>query len=357
MISPHGRDMVIWIVVFTILNLAVLFLRFYTLVKVKRRQLRADDYIIVFSICTLLCLEGTSLWAIHHGFGFHTATLQWPDVQVQLKLVFSSYFTWTLATTSCKIAVLVMYLDIFRTNRTFRRVVWAYIAICACYPLVFVPFFVTACSPYWAFWDAALAATNCRPLEIQETASVAVNLFLDLSVVLMPIPVVWKLQMPANKKIGVTAMFGLGTGVIGILLWRLIDTQSPTHGDDVVYDLYSLSLQAHLECWLGILAANIPSLAPLLNRISPAKITQYLKSGSNNSSAEPRSYPQKFSLKTFGSTPPQRPDRDDFHLLDAGSERALNPGGGIMRADEFRVSTEISPYGNVNHGHSAGIAV
>lgn len=40
--------------------------------------------------------------------------------------------------------------------------------------------------------------------------SVAINVALDLMVVALPIPVVWKLQMPNKKKIAVTGMFSLG---------------------------------------------------------------------------------------------------------------------------------------------------
>jgi hypothetical protein len=53
-------------------------------------------------------------------------------------------------------------------------------------------------------------------LDIQEIASVVVNLVLDSAVVLVPVPVVWKLQMPRNKKLGVTAMFSLGVGYVSI---------------------------------------------------------------------------------------------------------------------------------------------
>ncbi|KAI1496233.1 hypothetical protein F5X99DRAFT_401047 [Biscogniauxia marginata] len=355
MISPHGRDLIIWIVIFTILNLTALCLRFYTLIKVKRRSLRLDDYIIVFSVCSLLALEGVTLWAIHNGLGFHTASLEWSQVAVQIKLVTSSFFTWTLSTTSCKVAVLVMYLDIFRTDVGFRRAVYVLIALCALYPVVFIPFFITVCHPVWAAWDPILSQTNCRPLEVQEIASVAVNLFLDFAVVTLPIPVVWKLQMPTNKKLGVTAMFSLGLGVIGILIWRMIDTVQPGHGDDLVYDLYTLALQSHLECWLGILAANIPALGPLLNRLSPAKITSYLKTGgsSNNDS---RPHHRGLSLKTFGgSRVLSRPARDDFRLL-SDSERALHQQGGIIMNQEFRVSVESSPDRNLKNGHSVGIA-
>jgi hypothetical protein len=71
MISPRGRDMIIWITVFTILNLVALVLRFYTTLSIKRKGLGVDDYIIIFSILSLLSLEATTIWGpcsyFHHG--------------------------------------------------------------------------------------------------------------------------------------------------------------------------------------------------------------------------------------------------------------------------------------------------
>ena len=38
-----------------------------------------------------------------------------------------------------------------------------------------------------------------------------INLIIDVIVIVLPMPSLWKLQMPWPKKIGICAMFGLGT--------------------------------------------------------------------------------------------------------------------------------------------------
>ncbi|KAH8700028.1 hypothetical protein GQ44DRAFT_67527 [Phaeosphaeriaceae sp. PMI808] len=55
--------------------------------------------------------------------------------------------------------------------------------------------------------------------------------------------------------------------VIGIMIWRLVTTAVPKKKPDLVYDTYLLALQSHLGLWLGILAANLPTLVPLAKRI------------------------------------------------------------------------------------------
>ncbi|KAI8626127.1 hypothetical protein F5Y19DRAFT_466702 [Xylariaceae sp. FL1651] len=362
MISSRGRDMIIWITVFTVLNIIALVLRFYTTIYIKRKPLGIDDYVIIFAFLSLLSLNATTIWGIPYGLGFplEYVLANIPDgLVVNLKVITAAEFTWPLTTESCKVAILFTYLEIFRTEKKFKWVVWCLIVLCTLYPIIFIPFFITVCDPVWAAWTPAIRDAHCRPLDIQEIASVVVNLILDAGVVLVPIPVVWKLQMPRNKKLGVTAMFSLGIGVIAVSIWRLVTTLTPGHLSDLTYDIYILALQSQLECWLGILAANIPALAPLLNRVQPAKLTQYFKSNNHNAGTheEAKLYGRGLSLKTFGSSNnSSRPARDEFELLGKGSERALSASGGIMMNQEFRVSIESSPDHNIKNGHSFGIA-
>ncbi len=88
------------------------------------------------------------------------------------------------------------------------------------YAFIFIPIFFTQCKPVHAAWDPVLSLTKCRPITQQEFASVAINMALDLAVVVLPLPVVWSLRMPTRKKIAVSLMFSLG------LVWVLLRTTS-----------------------------------------------------------------------------------------------------------------------------------
>ncbi|KAI1370299.1 hypothetical protein F4677DRAFT_438740 [Hypoxylon crocopeplum] len=70
MISPLGRILIVLIVVFTLLSFLSLVLRFYTLIKIRRRPLRPDDYIITLSTVSMLAVVG----AVISGIAFHYGT-------------------------------------------------------------------------------------------------------------------------------------------------------------------------------------------------------------------------------------------------------------------------------------------
>lgn len=128
--------------------------------------------------------------------------------------------------------------------------------------------------------------------------------------------------------------------VIGIMIWRLVTTAVPKKAPDLVYDTYLLALQSHLELWLGILAANLPTIVPLARRIKIIKWNSYFskyRSGSNGSDETPRS----ISLKTFsGRRTPRRRDNGDFGLLTDQSIDVESSARGIHKSQHFKVSVD-----------------
>lgn len=65
------------------------------------------------------------------------------------------------------------------------------------------------CRPINANWDISINRT-CGDITKVEFASGSFNLAVDLLIVSLPMPIVWGLNMPKEKKISVTAAFLLG---------------------------------------------------------------------------------------------------------------------------------------------------
>ena len=80
--------------------------------------------------------------------------------------------------------------------------------VCVSYAIAFIPVFMTQCRPLAASWNPKLG--HCRPIQREEYASVSIGMALDLSIVALPLPTIWKLQMPLRRKIGVSFLFSLG---------------------------------------------------------------------------------------------------------------------------------------------------
>lgn len=51
------------------------------------------------------------------------------------------------------------------------------------------------------------------------------------------------------------------------MAWRIQSTVYGSLHSDPIYHLYYTALQSHLEIWLGITSATLPTLAPIVSRV------------------------------------------------------------------------------------------
>jgi len=138
---------------------------------------------------------------------------------------------------------------------------------------------------------------SCGDLETAEIAAAAINMVLDVVIVLLPLPIVWKLQMPTQRKIGITITFALGlrqdrlhtrmpltllgqavrsyspNSIAGINLARIIKVLTCSL-QDFTYCTRDSAILTVAEMALGIILACVPTFVPIFSRrhfISPTQ--------------------------------------------------------------------------------------
>ncbi|PHH89662.1 hypothetical protein CDD83_5580 [Cordyceps sp. RAO-2017] len=172
-----------------------------------------------------------------------------------------------------KLSALLLYARIFK--RSSRAFVAALAAVAA---LVVVWWAVAAVVP-WSFcrpWRKnvePLVPGECHPQKAWFTASAFINAALDLLVLLLPMPAVWRLQMTARKRLSVMFIFLLGYSSAFLSFARFIlivrnpnmlAADGPTA--DPSWNLVPLLYLSMLEAPLAIFALCAPSINQLLAR-------------------------------------------------------------------------------------------
>lgn len=136
------------------------------------------------------------------------------------------------------------------------------------------------------------------------------------------------------------------------MTWRVV-TMSRNKGGiavDLVYDNYLLLLQSNLELWLGILAANLPSLAPILDVQAFSKIVEYLSIKSFRSKS---SSTRHLPMITFGrGGVSRRANNDDLEMTRDDFEVPFRPE--VMKHQSFEVSSH-RPSTQTDQGHPVSI--
>ncbi|KAL6861929.1 hypothetical protein J3F83DRAFT_746202 [Trichoderma novae-zelandiae] len=318
--GSRGIQLLIWLCVFTVLCIVFIGLRFWA-AAISRRRLFPDDAMVVFALANTVALEGVVIWAIFNGMGKHTNELTMDEYGVQFKLILASGVTWLLGTVFIKLSVLWLYTRIFAVK---PFLYWAYVmmGVVGAYGIAFLVLFMTQCHPISQQWDP-VPGGSCRNIVVQELTSVSLNMVIDIAIVILPLPALWSLQLAVRSKLVVSVMFSIGFITIAIMAWRLQFTISTVNDTDFVYNLFDIGLISMLELWLGIIAACIPTLGPLLKTYVKPVITRLTElSDGNNIRLK--------SAATAGSKADSRSTlyaKKQYSQIEDGSSRSF-PGNG-----------------------------
>ncbi|KAK3167522.1 hypothetical protein OEA41_010649 [Lepraria neglecta] len=121
------------------------------------------------------------------------------------------------------------------------------------------------CRPFEKNWDLLLPGV-CGSTIGAVVATSIVNVTVDLIIIILPMPMIWQLQMAVRRKIALTVTFGLGFIVCIIKILRIV-LGAQIQIDDFTYDLAKLAIVTDLEPLLGITIACLPLFPPTFNRL------------------------------------------------------------------------------------------
>ena len=111
----------------------------------------------------------------------------------------------------CKLSMLVFYLRIF-PSKLFKLACLGLIMCTVCYTIIFICFAVFQCLPLSYTWEGWKGESQgkCVGLASRAYASAGINIVLDVGVLILPAPSLWRLNLSIRRKIGVFLMLGVG---------------------------------------------------------------------------------------------------------------------------------------------------
>lgn len=109
-----------------------------------------------------------------------------------------------------KITFLLFFIRIFNADKRTRYMV--YFGIFACTVFYTAIFFRTLfiCSPIEKNWQP-FAAGYCQPSTISAYTIGIFNAVSDIYILVLPLPLIWRLNMTVSRRIKVMAVFSLGS--------------------------------------------------------------------------------------------------------------------------------------------------
>ncbi|KAL4810147.1 hypothetical protein BDV18DRAFT_156522 [Aspergillus unguis] len=166
-----------------------------------------DDWFLLLALVTDYACFGVMVVEDTYGLGKPESTVP-PDVyRAQLKMLWISVPLYNLCLNLTKVSVVFLYLRLF-TTRTYQiilKVLLVFIVISAIYMVLGT---LLVCIPVSSFWNQDPG--HCVERAVIWYLNAALQIAGDLVLVILPMPQLWIMRIPAKQKVCLIAIFALG---------------------------------------------------------------------------------------------------------------------------------------------------
>ncbi|KAI0909944.1 hypothetical protein F4823DRAFT_592131 [Ustulina deusta] len=282
-VSPPNDDNQIIIVhtIFLIITTLSVVMRIYTQLQISSLRLGVSDYLCVISYAGVVAFSGVLFKSMSWGLGRHIwdVPLEWLENALKWETIAS--WIYFVTATYIKLGFLFFYRRIFSPDATAKVLVNGGIVVSSLVGLGLFIGIVFFCLPIGKAWNNALSGHCANPV-VLAWLSGAWNALVDIYVLILPIPFIWKLNMAPKRKRRLIAVFGVGIFACVASLVRLGKTPILQSSCDATYNLSQVSLWATLEINVGLTCSCLLVLPAFLCYHLPASA----KSSTNTSEME-----------------------------------------------------------------------
>ncbi|KAF4629745.1 hypothetical protein G7Y89_g8399 [Cudoniella acicularis] len=181
-----------------------------------------DDWVALASLAFCSTSSALAFYLLDQGLGRHIYALSLSELENLSKAVYAVYFTYDTSLTLGKCSALLFYHRIFAKSSTwFRYSLWAAQAMVFAWWIGIMLGTVFMCHPISKGW-LPLGDGYCNDISQLWIGSAVPSVAVDLIILLLPLPMLFKLQMSRIRRILVVGIFVCGYSIIVISVGRLV---------------------------------------------------------------------------------------------------------------------------------------
>ncbi|KAF2827953.1 hypothetical protein CC86DRAFT_320414 [Ophiobolus disseminans] len=241
-------------VLFTVIAFITTVLRLW--VRRGRRALGWDDYIITVAMVLTIIEAALTIQAVTRGKGKRAKFLS--KAQIQYINMYSWYAQHVLFATMALIKTSVCLLVVrIKQERKLRIFVGCVITVLVAASIEVSIVLLAQCRPISAHWRGAKPG-QCWPTEVRIYSiyvQAGLSILTDLICSLLPIAIMWNVQLPFRKKASIWALMAMGLVCTACSAVRAKSLNSKAK--DIAYEYSVVAIWAMAEICLGIIATNL----------------------------------------------------------------------------------------------------
>ncbi|KAH9889602.1 hypothetical protein F4778DRAFT_383664 [Xylariomycetidae sp. FL2044] len=256
-------------------------------------KLGMDDYLAISSLVFLFALGAGQIRNVHSGLGSHVYLLDIPGGALVsfLRDFWFSLLFYNIVLQLIKMTFLFQYYRVVAQVKKLRIVYLVAMVLIGCWSISQIVLINVLCVPIERFWDRSVEGRCVDGKVVTEVNNIG-NIITDFIVLVLPLPVLLRLNLRPAQKWALVGVFSLGFFTCILSIIRRILSLFPMM--DVTYASVDLTAWSIAEAGSGITCAALPTLKPLASRYMPAmkstvlKYSGYQKSVSGNFTSSTR---------------------------------------------------------------------
>lgn len=200
------------------------------------------------------------------GFGKHLWSLKDGALLQILRLFYVSEIVYVVVLALIKVSIVTMYLRIFWAYRPFYIACYVVLTFILLSSSIITILTILSCQPVEFFWNRDISGGSCLDITALAYANSGLAVVHDLIIIVLPISMLWNLQMTRKKKVFIGIMFALGgIGLIATIV-RLQTLKNFGSTPDPSWTYVPVVYWTSVELSAGIIASCLPAVRILLER-------------------------------------------------------------------------------------------
>lgn len=149
--------------------------------------------------------------ALNYGAGRHKQAITDPDHLIKFQIyTFANEILYALIVILVQSSILCLYLRIFGINKSFARIVYAFLALVLAWGTATLLTSIFQCRPVSALWNGDASNRHCIDLRKWLIGTNVPHIIIDFSILLLPMPQIWRLKLSTGRKICLSGVFCVG---------------------------------------------------------------------------------------------------------------------------------------------------
>ncbi|KAF7957017.1 hypothetical protein EAE96_004338 [Botrytis aclada] len=262
--------------------------RIWTRLKLAKGGLGSDDWCIIVAWVLAIAFDLDPINQVKFGLGQHIYDLpENTNFSASLELYYFGEIIYFVCVAVTKTAILILYLRL-ATSKVLRTLIWGVMVFVALTSLSCVIATIFQCTPISKAWEQPVTDKgHCIQVNALFYANAGLDIFQDLVIYVLPMKMLYAIQIPRRQKYALMIVFAVGGFVVVTGMIRLYYLQGAQASQDPSYDNVGGAVWSSIECNIGVVCASLPHFKPLFDRFFPSLMGRSVGASNHNGHSGP----------------------------------------------------------------------